>query len=722
MALALNTFVDIFGANFGKDNQMPLKLEKIVIPKIQRDYAQGRTNSEISRVRSKFLDALYKAVTEKPITLDFIYGDIDSKGVMTPLDGQQRLTTLFLLHWYACKKYKAANPSSQDDFSFLEKFSYETRYSARDFCKYLIKFEPSFNEILSKDIINQSWFPLSWKNDPTINAMLVMLDDIDDKFKGVTDLWQKLQNKAVSFYFLPIKELSLTDELYIKMNSRGKPLTMFEHFKAELEHELRKIDIKIAEEIIKKIDIDWTDMLWDCSNKDGAIDTAFLHYFRFICDIICYKQGYTPQAYKNFNDPFSLLARYFSVDNGKVHDNIEFLQKSFNCWCTVKSSYNVESIDEFFSDRVTTLEHEKGKILTNNKNYFEDCLKRYTSYEGKRTFDLRNIIMLYAFVVYLMNDSIDDSAFRRRIRIINNLVNNSQFEISDTVDRNRMPEIINQVESIIIDGIILDEGFNKYQREEEKLKMTWVEQNPTLAEALYELEDHHLLYGQVDIVGLENSNLFKNFIALFENFDYDDIDCALMALGNYIQCDKNGWRYQSGSTNPIAWRELFHHSASKNFEQTKKCLIELLSKTESPKDIAKDYLKSCENQKLFDWRYYYIKYSEFRPEKFGKYHWADFKNKPYEIIVLQTKERLAWSSYQPFLKAVENGKLEISKEDLGTLLKFGNRYIACENDAYVIRADDKKTMLKRINIVQNAQGIDIEDRIQTFLSLNLNSL
>ena len=207
MALTLNTFVDIFGANFGKNNQVSLKLEKIVIPKIQRDYAQGRTNSEISRVRSKFLDALYKAVTEKPITLDFIYGDIDSKGVMTPLDGQQRLTTLFLLHWYACKKYKAANPSSQDDFSFLEKFSYETRYSARDFCKYLIKFEPSFNEILSKDIINQSWFPLSWKNDPTISAMLVMLDDINDKFKRVTDLWQKLQNKAVSFYLSGARRL-----------------------------------------------------------------------------------------------------------------------------------------------------------------------------------------------------------------------------------------------------------------------------------------------------------------------------------------------------------------------------------------------------------------------------------------------------------------------------------------------------------------------------------
>ena len=33
-----------------------------------------------------------------------MYGDIDENGRMTPLDGQQRLTTLFLLHVYAAKK------------------------------------------------------------------------------------------------------------------------------------------------------------------------------------------------------------------------------------------------------------------------------------------------------------------------------------------------------------------------------------------------------------------------------------------------------------------------------------------------------------------------------------------------------------------------------------------------------------------------------------------
>ena len=102
MATTLHSFMDIFNTKF-EDGAGSIRLQKIIIPIIQRDYAQGRDNPDVARVRERFIEALYKAVTEKPITLDFVYGDIDKEGNMTPLDGQQRLTTLFLLHWYAAK-------------------------------------------------------------------------------------------------------------------------------------------------------------------------------------------------------------------------------------------------------------------------------------------------------------------------------------------------------------------------------------------------------------------------------------------------------------------------------------------------------------------------------------------------------------------------------------------------------------------------------------------
>ena len=97
MSTSKHSFMDIFETEFpvGQDS---VRLQKIIIPIIQRDYAQGRDDVDVRRIRGRFLEALYRAVTEIPITLDFVYGDIDLNGVMTPLDGQQRLTTLFLLH------------------------------------------------------------------------------------------------------------------------------------------------------------------------------------------------------------------------------------------------------------------------------------------------------------------------------------------------------------------------------------------------------------------------------------------------------------------------------------------------------------------------------------------------------------------------------------------------------------------------------------------------
>ena len=76
---------------------------KVVIPIIQRDYAQGRIGKE--HVREKFLTQIKAALEdpEKSGELDFVYGTT-KKDVFYPLDGQQRLTTLWLLHWFVASK------------------------------------------------------------------------------------------------------------------------------------------------------------------------------------------------------------------------------------------------------------------------------------------------------------------------------------------------------------------------------------------------------------------------------------------------------------------------------------------------------------------------------------------------------------------------------------------------------------------------------------------
>jgi len=454
MGTSLNTFIEIFNTGFEVDEET-VQLKKIAIPIIQRDYAQGRIDAEVNRIRARFLGSLHQAIMADPITLDFVYGDINADGVMTPLDGQQRLTALFLFHWYAAKKENI----DATEYLFLENFSYETRYSARDFCSFLIKFKPSFAKKLSEEIVDQAWFPLDWKKDPTISSMLVMLDAISDEFAETQEIWARLKEKAITFYFLPIKDMGLTDELYIKMNSRGKPLTQFEHFKAELERELRKIDEPTAKRIIKKIDLDWTDMLWRYRGDDNVIDDEFLRYFKFVCDIICYQNGGTTQG--KSNDEFDLLKKYFSGQNENVMVNIQTLEGYFDCWCGLQG----DNTPDMFLERFISHEHQVGKIKVETRhriNIFKDCVRTYAalSGNGNRLFPLNRIVLLYAVIAYLLNrDTISNDEFSRRLRIVNNLIQNSEDEISDSELRtsgNRMPSILKQVDAIIKTGTIDD--------------------------------------------------------------------------------------------------------------------------------------------------------------------------------------------------------------------------------------------------------------------------
>lgn len=721
MSTTLHSFMDIFETEIA-DGDTLVQLNKIAIPLIQRDYAQGRIDNDVNRVRSRFLDSLYKAITDEPITLDFVYGDIDEKGTMTPLDGQQRLTTLFLLHWYAAKKEKI----SVEKYAFLNKFSYETRYSARYFCAELVKFTPSFEIELSADIKNQAWFPFDWKNDPTISSMLVMLDAIDERFKDVPDIWNRLENNAITFYFLPIKDMGLTDELYIKMNSRGKPLTLFEHFKAELEREIRTLDEKtgqnVANSIIEKIDKAWTDLLWNYRNsgegdaEDNVIDDEFLRYFKFVCDIICYRNGKSPQSYSS--DVFDLLHLYFSAENEESSANIATLESFFDCWCNI-SGYNnpTEFLESFMS-----FTHEPGKIIVDPRykvDIFEDCIHSYSDKSGRtRQFPLNRIVLLYAITVYLQHQNkVAYSDFVRRIRVVNNLIQNSEDEVSDRLDRNRIPAIIQAVDAIILTGTIddsIENNFNVNQIQEEKEKAEFLANNPTRADELFELEDHDMLKGQIGIIGLDNLAFGPRFASLF-TCSWDKIDCSLMTVGNYGQQERNKWRYQFASKNlQLAWDELFHKSANAGFENTKEILIRLLETNLSFDDSTLDTIISaftvqCENDSVYPWAYYYVKYPVFRPGSYGKMSNDDVENKPYMFSVMQTKTQWSQNTYMPYLKEADDAHL--SRDEMGQYLVYEDFYIACENDSYGVYKNENNELIDTITISQNDEGIDTEDRI-----------
>src|SRR3954452_2799966 len=126
-----------YAGMFQQCDDEDVEVANVEIPLIQRDYAQGRRNPRVDDIRSTFLEALHQALTNgKPIGLDFVYGEVND-GTFEPLDGQQRLTTLFLLHWYL-----AFRSGGLDDPQPWTRFTYATRPSALLFCERIVANPP----------------------------------------------------------------------------------------------------------------------------------------------------------------------------------------------------------------------------------------------------------------------------------------------------------------------------------------------------------------------------------------------------------------------------------------------------------------------------------------------------------------------------------------------------------------------------------------------------
>lgn len=262
------------------------EFEKIEIPRIQRSYAQGRKSEKI--VRDGFLGSIMKTLenrNEDRLCLDFIYGDSNNKKFI-PIDGQQRLTTLYLLYWYL-NNFEKNTDEKEKRKDALRKFTYETRESSKEFCERLsstsIKVEDFKNtkeEKISSKIKNQTWYLIQWKDDPTIKAMLTMLDAIEEKlkFKDIQEIKTNAfeeNGKRIYFYFIEVKTFGSADELYVKMNSRGKKLTTFENFKSKLEGYMdreilkKEEDKKTLNEFKKKIDNEWLNYFWEQINNNN---------------------------------------------------------------------------------------------------------------------------------------------------------------------------------------------------------------------------------------------------------------------------------------------------------------------------------------------------------------------------------------------------------------------------------------------------------------------
>ena len=221
------------------------------------------------------------------------------------------------------------------------------------------------NDNLTDIIRDSGWYVTPWDNDPNIRSCLVMLQTIHktcnkklvDKNDGISEFFNLLIgiDCPITFMWLQLdKSFGSDNQLYIRMNSRGKQLTDFENFKAELYEKILKSNGDKEKDFKKNIDGDWYSLFWnarlcrDTSNKNqdtiaenkdenniekraSLIDRLLQHIFHWtIASSIC--------AYKDAVD-------LTSASKNATKEFVKSLYNDLQPGCEIERVYIQEYID-----------------------------------------------------------------------------------------------------------------------------------------------------------------------------------------------------------------------------------------------------------------------------------------------------------------------------------------------------------------------------------------
>ncbi|MEO6316769.1 MAG: DUF262 domain-containing protein [Chitinophagaceae bacterium] len=616
-----------------------LESYKVMVPQIQRDYAQGRERE--FELRKGFVTKIKQTIqdNEPKLNLDFIYGFTEKAGkdeeVFIPLDGQQRLTTLWLTHWFLAPRFE--NKISDEAKAYLSKFTYETRVSSKRFCYNLIQQPLSVADdiALSQQITDAPWFMASWSSDPTVISMLNMLDTLQEEISDKSKAWQNLTNQEkVTFDFIDIKsdEFKLTDELYIKMNSRGKPLTPFENFKAQFSGLLasqktdytksvrsyEKTSVSYQQYFAFKIDSVWMDLFWSYRTKTGnEIDNSIYRFINFIAEFLFFRGNPNSTSAEAKMD-FEFLNAVFSKK-----ENIDFLFDSLDFLSSLK---DVNLFFEGIFYGVSTFDQ-----------YPKDYFVRAITDTG---FDVKDKTILYTILCYCSKENYQtgDNELKDFIRVVRNLLfavrqPNQSKRIEYTTNL-RLPNVseycrfidafVNEIKELKKKSVyqILSEkdfgGFTKENIANEKIKASLIVQRPKLKASIHKLEEHTQLQGNIANFKLNTNNIEYKIDAFLTIWNNDDegslIIRALLTIDDY-----SVMTHSYSSLDEIwffgckdNWNRILTTSDKneriKVSDTLDKFLIEFNTSKGATTNEKLQYLIDDYKPVEKDWRYYFVKY------------------------------------------------------------------------------------------------------------------
>jgi len=687
----------------------------VEIPIIQRDYAQGRDTPKSNEIRKSFVESIVKTTKDSDTTLhlNFVYGKVrgrlDAKKIeenkkaieamlksvkgysqsleldfdyiwgkdnatrsitsFLPLDGQQRLTTLFLFHWYILRR----RGINQDESTTLLNFSYKIRPSTKQFCIELVKSDIEIKQDSSvSDIIEDSnWFFKYWLKDPSVSGMLRMLNEIHKQCltftpKEIETIWMNLtDNKSVNFELLDLDEFELTDELYVKMNARGKALTSFENFKSSLMEfvEDKNIHIDITD-WKDRMDTLWADLFWD--NKDDEnmlIDEEYYLYFRNMMQLqFTLFNDLTVEQIENTSN-FQLLApRREKKNKSAFYKEYQVIPLNQLDELGVLTQDNLNQIFNILN-YLSNYKKSDLSAYTCVKNIFKSFITGDVSYPDK--------IQFFALMQYLLvsKGKASHSQLDEFLRVIKNLANNTVIDsvpiVKNIVDGLAKDSIYFNDFTISVQDKISFSGFRTDQVYEEKLKILLrLKEDSDWNSLIDEAESHKYFQGQIgflfhlsemdtyynehsnlDFTSEDNNNfkqIFKEYLAvskqIFKDIYIDKdinqlLNRALLTYGDYLIAKASYRSFpKADKDRDNSWYRIMREFKSANKYNKIWKVLKLLFDDLKSENTLENMIKNIPN----DWRKCFVKYPETL-DRCGKYQHFRIENDNIYLLSKDTK-------------------------------------------------------------------------------------
>ena len=606
-------------------------LDQIIIPEIQRDYVWQTENVErflqsifdnskrqkdlsheitedtLNRLPPEMREVVLRAQEEKQnfcnVGFIYAYSDPEMPDRYVLIDGQQRMTTLFLiLLALSIKEKKADNFKRTYLKDNILKLDYKVREDAHEFLLNFVQYVLDGNNVA--DISNKYWSFTEYQNDITIQSLIDNYQVINN-FIDKKDFPLDYVENYIEFWYFDTNKSKQGEELYLYMNSRGETVSPNESIKANL---LRGLSNDEKHKWGTEWE-QWQNLFWKHKQTNSNADCGLEEFLKWIKFIEITKNDKT-QTKDNLAKKIKGIKESKKISLEKL--TLEKIKSYFNA---------LEKLIELKSEL-----HFKFDWLTGNNIDAIEYVKLIPMLMFAEKYPTCETAEIKRFARFFLNatrfGTVSKSPYNSTVDIVR--LSNLFFENGFT-DITNITDFAENYKGILTDEEVAKLSIYKQSSDDLRQKIEiafWRAENYKFCDGTVALIWDCINFDKTDLSSFDIERLsdfndcLNNFIALFDN-PTDLVRRALLTKGDYLVYDGYSTSLEQDRYSFIneewRWKEQLYSkektklykSLIKDFGNRKK--VENVTKDDILDQIITDFLAAKIEK---DWIYYFVEKPE----------------------------------------------------------------------------------------------------------------